>query len=164
MLDPATEILASLSHTLGLSKWFGTYFIKDSQSFYFSVWRLVKKTFQKVMCSLYLLKKPVWRGLLRKASSAHRGLADPDLSRAQPSQSRPASLMQYAAFFPSWRPLPLGGGHFLEGPMPSPAAARVSASVPTAGSHCGPRLRLQSDLVQPLQPHRDAGRQVGPKG
>uniref|UniRef100_A0A673UCS1 Uncharacterized protein n=1 Tax=Suricata suricatta TaxID=37032 RepID=A0A673UCS1_SURSU len=42
--------------------------------------------------------------------------------------------MQYAAFFPSRRPLPLGGEHFLGGPMSSPTTARVSASVPTAAS------------------------------
>lgn len=42
--------------------------------------------------------------------------------------------MQQAAFFPFRRPLPLGGEHFLGGSMPSPAAVRVSASVPTAAS------------------------------
>lgn len=50
------------------------------------------------------------------------------------SEHAHVSMMQYAAFFPAWRPLPLGGRVFLDGPMPSPAAARVSVSVPTAAS------------------------------
>lgn len=104
----------------------------------------------------------------RKEGGTHRGLADHSPVRGPGSrlllEPGRLSMMQYAASPTSPATVAPGTHPALEAnaiPRRSPSLAeRAHHRQPGAECHWSPRVRLQSDLVQPMRPLRNPERQV----